>query len=190
MPLSARVGTLSGGQRTRVAFALTLGKRPEMVPLDEPMADLDPLVLRRQMTDMLMHDAAQNVTTVVMSSHMVSELEGASDFLVLVNDGTVRLAGEIDAISNAHRLVSAPDADSSRRSELAGHEIVESRRTPDGRLTALVRPRGPLPHGWQVSPPGLEDLLLAHLRTTDVSPLITASASVDTASTRAAEVTA
>ncbi|MET7695619.1 ABC transporter ATP-binding protein [Streptomyces sp. NPDC005483] len=187
VPLSARVGTLSGGQRTRVAFALTLGKRPDVVLLDEPMADLDPLV-RRQMTDMLMHDAAQNGTTVVMSSHMVAELEGSCDYLVLVNDGTVRLAGEIDAISDAHRLVSAPDTATSRPTELAGHDVVESRRTPDGRFTALIRPRGPLPRGWQVGPPGLEDLLLAHLRTTDVPPLITTSASVGTA--QSAEVTA
>ncbi|WP_018565822.1 ABC transporter ATP-binding protein [Streptomyces sp. PsTaAH-124] len=188
VPLSAKVGTLSGGQRTRVAFALALGKRPELVLLDEPMADLDPLV-RRQMTDMLVRDASQNGTTVVMSSHMVAELEGVCDYLVLINKGTVRLAGEIDTISEAHLLVTAPDAGPGRQAELAGHEIVES-RTADGRFGALVRPDGPLPRDWQTTRPSLEDLLLAHLRTTGAPALITASAQVGGTAARDAEVSA
>ncbi|MFH8224776.1 ABC transporter ATP-binding protein [Streptomyces sp. NPDC018057] len=188
VPLSAKVGTLSGGQRTRVAFALALGKRPELVLLDEPMADLDPLV-RRQMTDMLVRDASQNGTTVVMSSHMVAELEGVCDYLVLINRGTVRLADEIDAISEAHLLVTAPDAGPGRRAELAGHRIIES-RTGDNRFNALVRPDGPLPRDWQATRPSLENLLLAHLRTSDAPALITASAQVGDIAARDAEVIA
>ncbi|MFG2356851.1 ABC transporter ATP-binding protein [Streptomyces sp. NPDC048521] len=187
VPLTAKVGTLSGGQRTRVAFALALGKRPRLLLLDEPMADLDPLV-RRQMTEILMLDAARHGTTVVMSSHMVAELEGACDYLVLVNDGTVRLAGEIDAISDAHRVLRAPDADQGRQERLAGHVVLE-RTTSGGRLTALVRPQGPLPGDWEIVSPTLEDLLLAHLRTADAPALITPSASV-AADARVPEVTA
>ncbi|MFD7408006.1 ABC transporter ATP-binding protein [Streptomyces sp. NPDC059866] len=188
VPMNARISTLSGGQRTRVAFALALGKRPRLLLLDEPMADLDPLV-RRQMTDTLMIDAARHGTTVVMSSHMVAELEGACDYLVLINNGTIQLAGEIDAISDAHRLLSAPDADQGRQAELAGHVVVEQ-STTGNRLTALVRPQGPLPSSWEISAPTLEDLLLAHLRTTDAPALITPSASVDAAGTHLSEVTA
>ncbi len=88
----AKIRTLSGGQRTRVALALALGKRPELLLLDEPMADLDPLA-RHQLTGTLMADAADHGTTVVMSSHVVPELEGSCDHLLLLGAGRARLPG-------------------------------------------------------------------------------------------------
>ncbi|MEV6510677.1 ABC transporter ATP-binding protein [Streptomyces sp. NPDC051642] len=176
IPMDARIGTLSGGQRTRVAFALALGKRPRLLLLDEPMADLDPLV-RRQMTDLLMSEAAQHGSTVVMSSHLVSELEGACDFLVLIDNGTVRLAGDVAELIAAHRTVSAPDAHAARLARLPGQVTVET-RSAGGRTTALIRPRGPLPAENSPALPTLEDLLLAHLRTDDAPPLITPTARV------------
>ncbi|MFF8908776.1 ABC transporter ATP-binding protein [Streptomyces olivaceoviridis] len=177
VPLGARIGMLSGGQRTRVAFALALGKRPRLMLLDEPMADLDPLV-RRQMTDALLDDARNHGTTVVMSSHVVAELDGACDYLVLISNGTVRLAGEIDVITDEHRLLTAPDQDRARRQDLRGHVVVGT-MTERRRLTALVRPHGPLPQGWEAGTPTLEELLLTHLSSTDAPPLITPSARVN-----------
>ncbi|MEV6762114.1 ABC transporter ATP-binding protein [Streptomyces sp. NPDC051105] len=174
VPMDARVGTLSGGQRTRVAFALALGKRPRLLLLDEPMADLDPLV-RRQMMDTLMAEAVQHGSTVVMSSHLVSELEGVCDFLVLIGSGTVRLAGDVDELIRAHRMVSGPDTEAERLANLPGQVTVES-RSAGGRTTALIRPRGPLPAETEPTLPSLEELLLAHLRTDDAAPLITSTA--------------
>lgn len=190
VPLKARIGSLSGGQRSRVAFALALGKRPRLLLLDEPMADLDPLV-RQQMTDTLMADAAQHGTTVVMSSHMVAELEGACDHLVLINGGSVRLAGDIDEIRAAHRLLTAPDNHAGRPSELAAHTTIE-KRVAGRRWTALVRPTGQVPatSGWEVAAPTLEELLLAYLSAPDAPSLITPSASVDAVPSQAGEVAA
>ncbi|MGI5376463.1 ABC transporter ATP-binding protein [Streptomyces sp. CA-251387] len=153
----AKVRTLSGGQRTRVALALALGKRPEVLLLDEPMADLDPLA-RHQLMATLMADAAERGTTVVMSSHVVAELDGACDHLLLLGAGRVRLAGPLDDLLAAHRLVTGR-ADAS----LDPHTVVES-RTTGRQLTALVRPEGPLGDGWQSTAPTLEELVLAHLR--------------------------
>ncbi|MCJ0874312.1 ABC transporter ATP-binding protein [Streptomyces sp. AP-93] len=102
IPHSARVGSLSGGQRTRVALALAFGKRPRLLMLDEPMADLDPLV-RHEMAGLLLTEAAAQGTTVLLSSHVVSELEGACDFLLVIGSGRVRLAGDIDELRAAHR---------------------------------------------------------------------------------------
>ncbi|MFJ7077996.1 ABC transporter ATP-binding protein [Streptomyces sp. NPDC098781] len=154
---TARIRTLSGGQRTRVALALALGKRPELLLLDEPMADLDPLA-RHQLMAALMADAAEHGTTVVMSSHVVAELEGACDHLLLLGAGHVRLAGPLDDLLAAHRLVTGR-ADAS----LDAHTVVES-RTTGRQLTALVRPEGPLDDTWQSAAPTLEELVLAHLR--------------------------
>lgn len=160
----AKIRALSGGQRTRVALALALGKRPELLLLDEPMADLDPLA-RHQLMATLMADAAEHGTTVVMSSHVVAELEGACDHLLLLGAGRVRLAGPLDALLAAHRLVTGR-ADT----PLDPHTVVES-RTTGRQLTALIRPEGPLGDGWQVTVPTLEELVLSHLRAPDAPAL-------------------
>ncbi|MEU6666655.1 ABC transporter ATP-binding protein [Streptomyces sp. NPDC046727] len=154
----ARVRSLSGGQRTRVALALALGKRPELLLLDEPMADLDPLA-RHELMGTLMAQAAQYGTTIVMSSHVVAELEDSCDHLLLVGGGRIRLAGEIDDLLAAHLRISGV-AEATR---LDAHTVVESRVT--GRqLTALIRPAAPVPGDWRTSAPSLEELVLAHLR--------------------------
>ncbi|MFG2501585.1 ABC transporter ATP-binding protein [Streptomyces sp. NPDC048441] len=164
-----RVRTLSGGQRTRVALALALGKRAELLLLDEPMADLDPLA-RHQLMGTLMAQAAEHGTTVAMSSHIVGELADACDHLLLVSGGQVRLGGGIDDIVSAHALVTG------RRpvEDLAPHTVVESRATGRG-LTALIRPDGPVGEGWDLEEPSLEELLLAHLRSPDAPALLTPS---------------
>ncbi|MEV0529809.1 ABC transporter ATP-binding protein [Streptomyces sp. NPDC050439] len=164
-----RVRTLSGGQRTRVALALALGKRAQLLLLDEPMADLDPLA-RHQLMGTLMAEAAEHGTTVVMSSHIVGELADACDYLLLVSGGRVRLGGGIDDLVAAHALVTG------RRpvEELAPHTVVESRATGRG-LTALIRPEGRVTEDWELEEPSLEELLLAHLRSPDAPELLTPS---------------
>ncbi|MFD4634634.1 ABC transporter ATP-binding protein [Streptomyces sp. NPDC058284] len=163
---TTRVRTLSGGQRTRVALALALGKRAELLLLDEPMADLDPLA-RHQLMGTLMAEAAEHGTTVVMSSHIVSELADACDYLLLVSDGGIRLAGGIDDLIGAHRLVTGRGP----ADLLHPHTVVESRAAGRG-LTALIRTEGPVPDGWDVEEPSLEELLLAHLRAPQAPPLL------------------
>ncbi|MFJ8904968.1 ABC transporter ATP-binding protein [Streptomyces sp. NPDC102351] len=152
-----RIRSLSGGQRTRVALALALGKRPELLLLDEPMADLDPLA-RHELMGVLMSQAAAHGTTIVMSSHVVAELEDSCDHLLLVGCGRVRLAGEIDDLLAAHTRVVAPAG-----TGLAPHEVVES-RTTGRQLSALLRPAGPLPADWRTGTPSLEELVLSYLR--------------------------
>jgi ABC-2 type transport system ATP-binding protein len=163
----ARVRTLSGGQRTRVALALALGKRPRLLLLDEPMADLDPLA-RHQLMGEIMAGAAENGTSVVMSSHIIGELREACDHLLLVAGGRIRLAGPLEAIRSAHRMLTGPAA---AVAGLAGHTLVETRTT--GRMaTALVRPQGPVDaHTWQTDDATLEELVLAYLRAPDAPPL-------------------
>jgi ABC-2 type transport system ATP-binding protein len=165
----SRVRALSGGQRTRVALALALGKRPELLLLDEPMADLDPLA-RHELMGVLMACAAEHGTTIVMSSHVVAELEESCDHLLLLGAGRVRLAGEMDALLAAHTRVAAP-----ARTSLDPHTVVES-RTTGRQLSALIRPAGPLPGDWRTDAPTLEELVLAHLRNPQAPALVSAPA--------------
>ncbi|MEV0264887.1 ABC transporter ATP-binding protein [Streptomyces sp. NPDC050617] len=173
----ARVGTLSGGQRTRVAFALAFGKRPELLLLDEPMSDLDPLA-RHEMAGLLMAEAAEQGTTVVMSSHMLSELETMCDYLVVVAEGRVRLAGEVDALLPAHALVSGAQTDDGLPPRLDLHTVIES-HTVGRQFTALIRPAGKVGDDWRISTPTLEEVLLGYLRAPDAPPLLTPSARVE-----------
>ncbi|MEW1722579.1 ABC transporter ATP-binding protein [Streptomyces sp. NPDC093109] len=176
VPLAARIGTLSGGQRTRVAFALAFGKRPDLLVLDEPMADLDPLV-RKELTAELAAEAAAHGTTVLISTHMLSELEDLCDYLLVIADGSLRLAGAAHELFAAHALV---DGDPTAvPAALGGHHVIESRRAA-GRAVTLVRLDGPpVPFGSQeVRPPGLEDLLLGYLRSPEAPRLICPSARV------------
>lgn len=159
LPGTARIGTLSGGQRTRIALALALGKRPDLLLLDEPLSDMDPLA-RHQLLGTLMSEAAARGTTIVMSSHVLAELDGVVDRLLLVAGGRIRLAGEVDGILAGHRVL----VGGGTVADLAGHTVIETRQT--GRqLTALVRPDGgPVTGEWESSRPRLEELLLAYLR--------------------------
>lgn len=141
--------------------------------LDEPMADLDPLA-RNELMGVLMAETAEHGTTIVMSSHILTELEGACDYLLFVDGGRVRLGGESDDIVGAHALLTG------RAQDLAPHTVVES-RTTGRQLTALVRKEGPVDTtAWAVTEPSLEELLLAHLRSPDAPPLLTPSASAGT----------
>ncbi len=163
------VRALSGGRRTRVALALALGKRPELLLLDEPMADLDPLA-RHELMGVLMGQAAEDGTTIVMSSHVIAELQDSCDHLLLIGAGRIRLAGEMDALLEAHTRVAAPAGTS-----LDPHTVVES-RTTGRQLSALIRPAGPLPGDWRADAPTLEELVLAHLRNPQAPALTPAPA--------------
>jgi ABC-2 type transport system ATP-binding protein len=176
IPFDAKIGTLSGGQRTRVAFAVAFGKRPELLLLDEPMADLDPLV-RREMMDVLMAEVAERGTTVLISSHLLAELENVCDYLLVLSSEGLRLAGEVGELLAAHALLSGAVAGEGLLAWLEHHTLVES-RTSGQRVTALVRLEGPVDGDRQTTSPNLEELVLAYLRSPQAPPLMTRSARV------------
>jgi ABC-2 type transport system ATP-binding protein len=160
---AARVGELSPGQRTRVALALALGKRPELLLLDEPMADLDP-VARGEIMAALMTEAAECGTNIVLSSHVLPELEQTCDWVLLLRDGRVELSEDAEELRENHAVLTghADQADALA----AGHTVVH-RRSGGRQMTALVRQRGPLRGDWHVERPSLEDILVGYLHAGD-----------------------
>ncbi|MCS7484005.1 ABC transporter ATP-binding protein [Umezawaea endophytica] len=156
VPLGARIRTLSGGQRTRVALAVTLGRRPEVVLLDEPLADLDPLA-RQEVMQALLSEVAETGTTVVLSSHVIADLDGICDHLLLLSDGRVRLAGDVEDLLAEHRLLIGP------RSLEVPPEFVVERRDVERQSTVLVRGLADLPD-VEVLDPTLEELTLGYFR--------------------------
>jgi ABC-2 type transport system ATP-binding protein len=156
VPLKAKIRTLSGGQRTRVALAVTLGRRPEVLLLDEPLADLDPLA-RQEVMQALLAEVAETGTTVVLSSHVIADLDGICDHLLLLSDGRVRLAGDVEDLLAEHRLLIGP-----RTLEVPPEAVVE-RRDTERQSTVLVRGLADLPD-VEVHDPTLEELTLGYFR--------------------------
>ncbi len=107
IPLRSRISTLSGGQRAQVALTLVLAKRPDLLLLDEPLANLDPLARREFLTSMFAACADGGVA-VLFSSHVIAELERICDYLIVLLEGHVRLAGDIDELRAGHRMVTGP----------------------------------------------------------------------------------
>jgi ABC-2 type transport system ATP-binding protein len=156
-----KAGKLSGGQRAQLALTLALGKRPELLILDEPVASLDPLARREFLQD-LMETVAEEEVSVVLSSHLISDLERVCDYLIVLADSRVRIAGSVDELLAAHHLLSGPRRDPDTLP--AGIQVISASHT-DRQSTLLVRAGGPiLDPAWTVSEVGLEDLLLAYMK--------------------------
>jgi len=135
IPRTQRVGKLSGGQRAQVALALALAKRPRLLLLDEPVASLDPLA-RREFLQALMGSVAESGTTVLLSSHLLADLERVCDHLILLQGGRVQISGAVDELIPAHRQLVGPRHDGGPIAGVA--EIVRASHT-DRQSTLLVR---------------------------------------------------
>jgi ABC-2 type transport system ATP-binding protein len=162
IPLKRKAGKLSGGQQAQLALTLALARRPRLLVLDEPMAMLDPVARHDFMASVMMAMAADGVS-VVLSSHVLAELERVADYLILMSRGRVQLAGEVDDLLASHRLLTGPAAEADRYAERLS--VVHARRG-EAQAHLLVRATAddPVPPGWEAHPVGLEELALAYLR--------------------------
>jgi ABC-2 type transport system ATP-binding protein len=155
-----RAGKLSGGQRAQLALTLGLAKRPDLLILDEPAAALDPLA-RHEFMQHLTEAAAEHRLSVVLSSHLVSDLERVCDYLIVLADSRVQIAGETDELVATHHRLTGPRCDPGRLP--AGRHVVSARHT-DRHSTFVVRAGAPTHDpAWTVSRIGLEDLVLAYM---------------------------
>jgi ABC-2 type transport system ATP-binding protein len=155
-----RAGKLSGGQRSQLALTLAMGKRPELLVLDEPVSSLDPLARRTFLAD-VMELMAEHKPTVVLSSHLLSDVERVCDHLIVMAEGRVQLAGPVDDLLAQHKLLSGPRRD--ERSLPRDQVVVRASHT-ERQTTVLVRTTvSILDPAWVVSDIGLEDLVLAYM---------------------------
>jgi ABC-2 type transport system ATP-binding protein len=155
-----RAGSLSGGQRAQLALTLAIAKRPQLLVLDEPVASLDPLA-RREFLASLAEIVADHGVSVVLSSHLVADLERVCDYLIVLVASRVQVAGEIDSLlASHHRLVGCGLDDSKLP---ASAQIIEA-AAGGGQRTLLLRSDDTL-HGadWESQPVSLEDLVLAYM---------------------------
>jgi ABC-2 type transport system ATP-binding protein len=162
IPLDRAVGTLSGGQRAQVALALVLAKQPRVLLLDEPVAALDPLA-RRNFLAVLTEAvaAAEGSLTVMLSSHLIADIERVCDHLVLLAASHVQLCGDTDDLLAEHKILIGPKKDTAPLE--ATHTIVQA-TTAGRQATLLVRVDGPvIDPAYQMEDVGLEELVLGYM---------------------------
>jgi ABC-2 type transport system ATP-binding protein len=155
-----RAGKLSGGQRAQLSLTIALAKRPDLLLLDEPVASLDPLA-RRQFLGLLMSTVAGGDVTIVLSSHLVSDIERVCDYLIVLVDSRVRVAAEIEELVDTHHRLVGP-----RRSHdaLPANQTVVATTDTDRQRMLVVRSDGPIVEpGWEIESVSLEDVVLAYM---------------------------
>jgi ABC-2 type transport system ATP-binding protein len=163
IPLRQKTGRMSGGQQAQLALTLALARRPRLLVLDEPMAMLDPLA-RHDFMATVMTAVADDGVSVVLSSHVLAELERVADYLILMSEGRVQVAGEVDGLLARHRVLTGPATNADICAERLS--VVHARRGA-AQAHLLVRTNGtadPVPPGWEAHPVSLEELTLAYLR--------------------------
>lgn len=158
-----KAGKLSGGQRAQLALTLAIAKRPDLLLLDEPVASLDPLA-RRDFMQSIGDIAAEHGVSVILSSHLVADLERVCDYVIVLVASRVRVAGTIEDLLATHYRLTGPSlTELGATQEIAGMEVIEARRNGE-HTTLLVRTEAPVDDpSWAVEPVSLEDLVLAYM---------------------------
>jgi ABC-2 type transport system ATP-binding protein len=164
---SQKAGKLSSGQRAQLALTLAVAKRPELLILDEPVASLDPLA-RREFLQGLMTYLAEHGTSVILSSHLISDLERVCDYLIVLVASRVRVAGAVDDLLASHCRLTGARRDPADLP--AGAEVIEESHT-DRQSTLIVRSAAPIvDQSFAVEQLTLEDLVLAYLSRAAIDP--------------------
>jgi ABC-2 type transport system ATP-binding protein len=166
IPTDRKTGTLSGGQRAQLALTLALARHPRLLVLDEPTAPLDP-VARHDFMATVMAAMTDDGLSVVLSSHVLAELERVADYLLLITGGKVRLAGTVETLTTRHRLVTGPAGERAP----AGWQVIESSTAGAQQHLLVTAPSAaqPPPDPWQSRPVGIEEIAMGYLRETPQS---------------------
>ena len=169
IPLNRKVGKLSGGQHAQVALAVALARHPDLLILDEPVARLDPLA-RHEFMGTLMAATVEDGISVLLSSHVVSELERVCDYLVVLAAGRVQVAGDVDDLLDTHQFLTGP---TEQAAAIAVTLPVVHERRGERQTSLLVRANAaaPPPPGWQTAGTNLEELVLSYLRAPNAAAL-------------------
>jgi ABC-2 type transport system ATP-binding protein len=164
IPLDRRCDKLSGGQQAQVALAVALGACPSLLLLDEPLSNLDP-VARKAVTGEILGEVAETGMTVVLSTHVVAELAGVGDHLLLLSHGRNLVNGDVEDLLAQHARVIGPRADKPPVDGDVVHETHTDRQSTFV-VSTLLGASTPIDSpGWTSHPVSLEDLVLAYLKT-------------------------
>jgi len=160
VPTDRPIATLSGGQRAQVALGLVLAKRPQVLLLDEPVAALDPLA-RREFLVSLSEAVAEGDLSVILSSHLLHDLERVCDHVILLASSRTQICDDIDSVLATHRMLLGPRQALPETGWV--FEVIKATHTAN-QTRLVVRVDGPiLDPAWEVSEVALEEIVLAYM---------------------------
>jgi ABC-2 type transport system ATP-binding protein len=160
LDLRQKAGKLSGGQRAQLALTVAIAKRPELLILDEPIASLDPLA-RHEFLQSLMAATAERELSIILSSHLIGDLEHVCDYLVVLVGSHLVLDGPVDELLACHHLVTGGRRDATSLPPCV--QVITQSHT-DRQSTFLVRSTVPVIDATLVADPvDLEQLVLAYM---------------------------
>jgi ABC-2 type transport system ATP-binding protein len=169
IPQNSRTGKLSGGQQAQLALTLALARRPRLLVMDEPTARLDPIA-RHDFMATVLSAMTEDGLSVLLSSHVLAELERVADYLVLITRGEVRLDGPVDDLCGRHRLMTGP---AGRPADLGWQVIESSQAGAQQHLLVRLDPEATTDlDGWQARAVGVEELALGYLRDAPSAPVL------------------
>ena len=144
----------SRGMKMKLAIAAALSHTPKLLILDEATSGLDPIV-RDEIVSVFADLARDEAHSVLISSHIVSDLEKLCDYVAFLHKGQLALFAEKDALLDGCGILNCTDA---RLAELAEGAVIGAERSPYG-VRALVR-RDAVPERFELERPTLEDVVL------------------------------
>jgi ABC-2 type transport system ATP-binding protein len=166
IPARHKAGKLSGGQRAQLALTLALARHPRLLMLDEPTAALDPLA-RHDFMATVMTAMAEDGVSVLLSSHVLAELERVADHLILISRGRVRLDGAVEELLGRHSLFTGP---SDQPGDPRWRTIRQTSAGAQSHLLVEATKAESPPTGWEARPVSLEELAMAYLRQDATAP--------------------
>ena len=173
IPLDRACGRLSGGQQAHVSFAVAVGSRPSVLLLDEPLSNLDPLA-RRDVTQELLGEVADTGMTVLLSTHVVAELGGVADHLLLLSRGSLLVDSDADDLLTQHLYYVGPRAS---EPPCDGEVVKASHSKSQSSFLVRVGPADEpvsVAAPWTTRPVSLEDLVIAYLESDRASAAVAA----------------
>ena len=154
IPEEKRFKDFSRGMKMKLGIAVALRHHAKLLILDEATSGLDPVV-RDEVTDIFAEFTRDETHSVLLSSHIVSDLEKICDYIAFLHQGKLLLCEEKDILKDTYGMV---HCSGSQLSELAMDAVVGKRESAYGVEAMVIRNR--IPAGWEVSPVDIEQLFV------------------------------
>ena len=158
LPVKKAIKDFSRGMKMKLGLAAALGHRPKLLMLDEPTSGLDPVV-RNEILDLFLDFIADGECSILLSSHITTDLEKVADYIVFLHQGKVKLSGVKDDLLENYGVMKGPK---DSFSQVNSKDIAGYKQRPYG-FECLVKSRSQARRSYpdfMIDPASLEDIML------------------------------